>query len=100
MFIFANLLFAIAQVLDYVLWAYMWILIGRIIISWINADYRNPIVRFLYSATEPVLERVRQRVPVLVGGFDLSPVVVWIVIIFLQRFLIRSLYDFSYSLGR
>ncbi len=100
MFIFINLLFAIAQVLDYVLWAYMWILIGRIVISWINADYGNPIVRFLYSATEPVLERVRQRLPVFIGGFDLSPVVVWIAILFLQRFLIRSLYDLAYSLSR
>jgi YggT family protein len=98
MFILANLLFAIAQVLDYVLWAYIWILIGRIVISWVNADYQNPIVRFLYAATEPVLERVRQRLPIFAGGFDLSPVVVWLAVIFLQRFLVRSLYDLAYSL--
>ena len=36
MFIFANLLFAVAQVLDYVLWAYVWILIGRIVISFVQ----------------------------------------------------------------
>ena len=63
MFVIANLLIALAQVLDYVLWAYMWILIGRIIVSWVNADYSNPIVRFLYAATEPVLEPVRRRLP-------------------------------------
>jgi YggT family protein len=100
MFIFANLLFAIAQVLNYVLWAYLWILVGRFVISLVNADYDNPIVRFLYAATEPVLERVRQRIPVFVGGWDLSPLVVWIAIVFLQRFLIRSLYDLAYSLAR
>jgi YggT family protein len=95
MFILANLLVAVAQVLDYVLWAYVWILIARFIISFITVDYSNPVVRFVYGATEPVLERVRQRLPVLAGGFDFSPVVVWIVVVFLQRFLVRSLYDFA-----
>ena len=98
MFIIANLLIAVAQVLDYVSWAYMWIMIGRIIISWVNADYDNPIVRFLYAATEPVLEPVRRRLPLFAGGFDLSPIVVWIAIIFLQRFLVRSLYELAYAL--
>ena len=98
MFVIANLLVAVAQVLDYILWAYLWIIIGRVIISWVNADPSNPIVRFLYSATEPVLERVRQRLPLYAGGFDLSPIVVWIVVIFLQRFLIRSIYDLANAL--
>ena len=98
MFILANLLIAVAQVLDYVLWAYIWILIGRFIISFVNVDSDNPILRFLYGATEPVLERVRQRLPVLAGGFDFSPIVVWIAIVFLQRFLVRSLYELAQTL--
>ena len=98
MFIFVNLLLAVAQVLDYVLWAYVWILIGRIVISFVQADHNNPLVRFLYSATEPVLERVRARLPVIVGGFDLSPLVVWIAVMFLQHFLVRSLYDLAQTL--
>ena len=98
MFIVANLLFAITQILDYVLWAYLWILVGRFIISLVNADYDNPIVRFVYAATEPVLERVRERMPVFAGGWDLSPVIVWIAIMFLQRFLVRSLYDLAYAM--
>jgi YggT family protein len=98
MFILANLLIAVAQVLDWVLWAYIWILIGRFIISFVNVDSDNPIVRFLYGATEPVLERVRQRLPVLAGGFDFSPIVVWIAIVFLQRFLVRSLYELAQTL--
>jgi YggT family protein len=64
----------------------------------VNADYDNPIVRFVYAATEPVLERVRERMPVFAGGWDLSPVIVWIAIIFLQRFLVRSLYDLAYAM--
>jgi YggT family protein len=99
MFIFANLVLAFAQVLHYVLFAYFWILIGRMVVSWVRADYNNPIVRFLYAATEPVLERVRNRLPIAaVGGFDLSPVVVWLAVLFLQRFLVQSLYDLAYAL--
>jgi YggT family protein len=98
MFVLANFLFAIAQVLDYVLWAYLWILVARFVISLVNADYDNPIVRFVYAATESVLERVRERMPVFATGWDLSPLVVWIAIIFLQRFLVRSLYDLAYSM--
>ena len=98
MFVIANLLTAIAQVLDYLLWVYMWILIGRVIVSWVNADYHNPIVRFLYAATEPVLDPVRRRMPLSSGGLDLSPLLVWIAIVFLQRFLVRSLYDLAFTL--
>ncbi|HEU4344416.1 MAG TPA: YggT family protein [Candidatus Binatia bacterium] len=98
MFVFANFLIAVAQVLDYILWAYFWILLGRVVVSWVNADPYNPIVRFLYSATEPVLERVRRVVPVYAGMFDLSPIIVWIGMLFLQYFLVRSLYDLAYAL--
>ncbi len=98
MFIVSNFLVAVAQVLDYVLWAYTWILLGRVVISWVNADPYNPVVRFLYNATEPVLERVRARFPVYAGGLDLSPIVVWIAVLFLQHFLVRSLYDAAYAL--
>jgi YggT family protein len=95
MFIIANLLFAVAQVLDYVLWAYVWIIIARIVVSFANADREIPVVRFLYGATEPVLDQVRRRWPMIYGGYDLSPVVVWIAIVFLQRFLVRTLYDLA-----
>jgi len=99
MFLLANLLVAVAQLLDYVLWAYMWIVIGRVVLTWVNADQRNPIVRFLYAATEPVLERVRAKLPVIAGGYDLSPIVVWLAVLFLQRFLVRTLFDLANHLS-
>lgn len=98
MFVLANLLIAVAQILHIVLWLYFWILIGRVVASWVAADSSNPIVRFLYAATEPVLEPVRERLPMAAGAFDLSPVVVWLAVIFLQRFLVASLYDLAYAL--
>ena len=76
MFVFANLLEAIATVLGMVLRLYFWILIARVVISWVNADPYNPIVRAIVSITEPVLYQVRRTLPVFIGGIDFSPIVV------------------------
>jgi YggT family protein len=54
-------------------------------------------VRFLYAATEPVLAPLRRRLP-LFAGFDFAPMIAWLAVIFLQRFLVRSLYDLAHSL--
>ncbi len=98
MFILANLLIAIATVIHFLLQAYMWIVIARAVISWVNPDPYNPIVRFLYSATEPVLYGLRRRLPLYAGGIDFSPIVVILVIYFLDIFLVQSLYDLARSL--
>jgi YggT family protein len=71
--------------------------LGRVLISWVNADPYSPIVRFLYVATDPILAPVRRALPVYAGGLDLSPVIVWIGIVFFQRFLVQSLYDLAYA---
>lgn len=92
MFILANFLLAIAYIIKYVLEIYMWIIIARAVVSWVNPDPYNPIVMFLYKATEPVLYRVRRFLPDL-GGLDLSPLVVLLAIVFLQNFLVLSLFD-------
>ncbi|MDP9129139.1 MAG: YggT family protein [Candidatus Binatota bacterium] len=99
MFLIANLLVAVAQILDYVLWAYAWILLARVVISYINADPNNPLNRFLHRATEPVLARVRAKLPLSSGGFDFSPIAVWLAVMFLQRFLVRSLYDLAQAIN-
>ena len=98
MFIFANLLFAVAQVLDYALWAFIWILIARIVVSFTKADRTIPVVRFLFGATEPVLLQIRRRWPVVYSGYDLSPIIVWIAAVFLQRFVVQTLYDLANAL--
>ncbi len=98
MFIVANFLDALAQVIYFLLEVYMWIVIARAVISWVNPDPYNPIVRFLSSATEPVLYRLRRALPLYGGGIDFSPILVFVAIIFLQRFLVQSLYDLARSL--
>ncbi|HVN83975.1 MAG TPA: YggT family protein [Candidatus Binatia bacterium] len=98
MFILANFLIALAQALNMVLWLYMWIVIGRALVSWVSPDPSNPIVRFLYHATEPLLYRVRRVVPLFGGGIDFSPLIVLVGIYFLQSFLVSSLVDLAASM--
>ena len=99
MFMISNFLFALAKLINFVLSAYIWIIIGRAIISWVNPDPYNPIVRFLYEITEPVLSRIRRYIPAFIGGIDFSPMIVILVIIFLQSFLVPTLQQLAASLG-
>jgi YggT family protein len=94
MFIISNFLNALALVIQVGLTIYMWIIIIRALISWVNPDPYNPIVQFLYQVTEPVLYAVRRRLP-YTGGIDISPIIVIIVIFFLQIFLVESLRDIA-----
>ena len=99
MFIFSNLLMAVAKILDIVLSLYMWIIIGRAVISWVNPDPYNPIVRFLNSVTEPILYPIRRKIPIHFGGIDFSPILVIMAIIFLQTFLVQSLIQLAAHIG-
>lgn len=99
MFVINNFVGAIAQIVDFVLTIYMWIIIGRAVISWVNADPYNPIVRFLYEATEPVLSRIRKIVPLSMGGIDFSPMILILGIMFLQSFLVQTLKQVSMNMG-
>ena len=95
MFVLGNLFAALAYIIQKVLWLYMWIIIIRAVISWVNPDPYNPIVRILYSVTDPVLLAIRRRLPLFFGGIDFSPIVVILAIVFLQRFLVTSLHDLA-----
>ncbi|MGH7821309.1 MAG: YggT family protein [Candidatus Binatia bacterium] len=98
MFIASNLLHALAGVIGMALTLYTWIIIARAVISWVNPDPYNPIVRFLYSVTEPVLYRVRRTVPAMAGGIDFSPIIVLLALFFLQSFLVQSLRDLAVAI--
>lgn len=98
MFVIGNFLKAVAVVLHYVLSFYMWIIIARAVLSWVNPDPYNPIVRFIHNVTEPVLYRIRTRIPVNFGGIDFSPIIVILGIIFLQNFVVSSLFQLSKTL--
>ena len=91
MFVVENFIVALAKIMDMGLTIYIWIIIGRAVISWVNPDPYNPIVTFLYRATEPVLAPVRRLIPIRGLGIDIAPVIVILVIYFLQMFLIKTM---------
>ena len=96
MFVAGNFLNALAQVLDVVLTLYMWVIIISALISWVNPDPNNPIVRFLHIATEPVLRPIRRNLTFrLRMGIDFSPIIAILCIMFLKYFLVQSLLDIA-----
>ena len=98
MFIISNFLHATAVIINMALSIYMWIVIIRALISWVNPDPYNPIARFLYDITDPVLYRVRRFIPIR-GAIDFSPIIVIFAIIFLKLFLVNSLDRMAQLIG-
>jgi YggT family protein len=99
-FVLGNLIHALANLIDLLLNAYLLIVIARAVLSWVNPDPYNPIVRFIIRVTEPVLGPIRDRLrlPTVTMGLDLSPMVVLLAIYFLKSFLVGSLHDIAASL--
>ena len=64
---------SIYQLINLVFQVYIFIVVARALISWVGPDPYNPIVRFLYQATDPVLDRLRRLLPLQFGGVDLTP---------------------------
>jgi YggT family protein len=91
MFVLSNFIIALAKIIDIALTIYMWIIIFRALISWVNPDPYNQVVIFLYRVTEPVLQPIRRILPMRNIGIDFSPVIVILVIIFLKYFLVETM---------
>lgn len=91
MFVIENFIVALAKIIDIGLTIYIWLILGRAIISWVNPDPYNPIVVFLYRVTEPVMAPVRRLIPIRGLGIDISPIIVIMIIYFLQTFLVKTM---------
>ena len=91
MFVLSNFIIALAKVIDIILTVYLWIIVARALISWVNPDPGNKIVIFLYRVTEPVLGPIRRMIPRHSLPIDFSPLIVLLIIIFLQAFLVQTL---------
>jgi YggT family protein len=99
MFVIAYFLYALAQILDVVIYAYMLVVIARALLSWVNPDPYNPIVRFLVNVTEPVLYRIRRTIPTTIGGMDFAPLLLILALYFLKGFLVPVLARLAYTMG-
>jgi YggT family protein len=90
---------AVLDILMLVLQVYIWLLIAAAVLSWLIAfnvvNTRNPVVssvgEFLYRITEPVLRPIRNMLPNL-GGIDISPVILILIILFLENVIVRYIY--------
>ncbi len=92
MFVIGNILSGVAFILDKVIFIYSIIIIFSAIISFLSPDPYNPIVKFLRDVTEPVYEYIRRYLPfVVVGGLDLSPIVVLLALQFMEFALVANL---------
>ena len=94
MFILGNLVRAIAEILGMVINLYLFLVVGRAVISWVSPDPYNPIVQFLYRATEPALAPIRRRIGII-GGLDVSPLVLMLGLAFARTFIVRTLIDLA-----
>ncbi|MDD2927309.1 MAG: YggT family protein [Candidatus Omnitrophica bacterium] len=99
MFVLANFLTALAQILDVGFFILYWLILIRALISWVNPDPYNFIVQFLYKTTEPILYPIRRVLPPgLKFGIDISPIIAFFAIMFLRSFLIRTLFELAIKL--
>jgi YggT family protein len=99
MFVFSNIFTALANVLEVILTILYWLILVRALVSWVNPDPFNPIVQFLYKTTEPILYSIRRILPFQSGiGIDISPIIAFLLIIFLKSFLVKTLLDISFRL--
>jgi YggT family protein len=96
MFVLSNFFVSLARVVDIGLQVYSWLIVARALISWVSPDPFNPIVQFLQRVTEPVLAPVRRLLPPM--AIDISPIIVFLIIMFLKSFLVQTLFDIGFSL--
>jgi YggT family protein len=99
MILWANFLNALAKILHIILTVYMWIIIIRAILSWVYPNPFHPLVRTLYYLTEPALRPFRRIVPPYkLGGIDISPIFVILLILFIDNFLVASIRHYALSI--
>ena len=83
------------DIVSLVFQVYIFIVIARALISWVNPDPYNPIVRFLYSATEPVLALMKRYLPLQFSGIDLSPIALLFALTIIEKILLSIIVQFS-----
>lgn len=99
MFVFVNILEAVIYVVDSLLSVYSLVVIVACLLSWVNPDPYNPVVRILRNLTEPVLWRIRKHLPfTYFNGIDFSPLVLLLGVQLVKMIVIKSLMQAVYLL--
>ena len=99
MILFANFLGVFADIIHVVLRLFMWIVIFRAILSWVRVPALYPVSVILYHLTEPVMRPLRRFVPPnKMGGIDITPILVILLILFVDRLIVVTLADYAHQL--
>jgi YggT family protein len=85
----------LAYIVNLVLQIYLWVVIVRAILSWVQPNPYNPIVRLICGLVDPVTYRISRIVPTRIGMVDLAPMILIVLITFLRMFLVRALYTMA-----
>lgn len=97
MFVLGDFFIALARLVELLITILSWLIVVRVLISWVNPDPFNPIVQFLYKATDPILAPIRKFLPTL-GPLDISPIVAFLILYFLNQFLVQALVNLGMKL--
>ena len=89
-------LISILQFINLIIGLYIWVVIIAALITWVQPNPYNPIVRFLWNVTEPVYRVIRRYIPTTFGGFDIAPIILILALEFLQ-ILINNIIGSLYS---
>jgi YggT family protein len=92
---FANLLAAIAGILDMLLNVLIILIFARVVVSWLSADPYNPLVRFITSSTDAFLLPLKKRFKMIYGTIDLSPLLLLLAVYFVKFFVVVTLLDYA-----
>ncbi|MDD5634194.1 MAG: YggT family protein [Candidatus Omnitrophica bacterium] len=98
MFVVSELLQSLALLVSLVFNILYFILVIRIILSWVNADPYNEIVQIIYRVSDPILWPFK-KLPLRVGGIDFSPIIAFLVLAFLRNFIVNILYQLAYRIS-
>ena len=86
---------ALAQILSMVINIYIWVVIIAALISWVRPDPYNPIVQIIYKLTEPLYAKIRRVIPTIIGGVDLTPILVILALKFIDLFVVQLLFSLA-----
>lgn len=96
--VIAVIVLAIAQLLEFAVYVYIFAILIRVVLSWVNPyGTRHPVADLLYSLTEPMLAPARRLIPPI-GGLDLSPIAVFVLLQLTLILIVRPVYDFGTAL--
>lgn len=98
MVVFTTLIEAVAYILSMVINIYIWVVIIAALVSWVKPDPYNPIVQILYKLTEPLYAYIRRYIPTVISGVDLTPIVVILVLKFIDLFFVKLIFSLSSTL--